>query len=135
MAYPALRAGLQRSRRSDRTGKIHLGRADLDKPSPRSRRPQALDHRFSRRQNDATVKGSGSHDKTGHHCLPGDPKGKLKISRTMPASGCATVTAPYEEVQAHLLGRLHVPTTKHVTANLEQHPRAMIAVPRRPRLE
>jgi len=27
----------------------------------------------------------------------------------MPASGCATVTATYEEVQAHLLGRLHVP--------------------------
>lgn len=32
-------------------------------------------------QNDATVKGSGSHDKTGHHCLPGDPNGKLDIPR------------------------------------------------------
>jgi sugar phosphate isomerase/epimerase len=31
-------------------------------------------------QNDATVKGSGSHDKTGHHCLPNDPDGKLKIA-------------------------------------------------------
>jgi len=31
-------------------------------------------------QNDATVKGSGSHDKTGRHCLPGDPNGKLKIA-------------------------------------------------------
>ena len=30
-------------------------------------------------QNDATVKGSGSHDKTGHHCLPYDPNGKLDI--------------------------------------------------------
>jgi hypothetical protein len=30
-------------------------------------------------QNDATVKGSGSHDKTGHHCLPNDPQGKLDI--------------------------------------------------------
>ena len=32
-------------------------------------------------QNDGTVKGSGSHDKTGHHCLPGDPNGKLDIVR------------------------------------------------------
>jgi hypothetical protein len=31
-------------------------------------------------QNDATVKGSGSHDKTGHHCLPTDPNGKLEIA-------------------------------------------------------
>ncbi len=32
-------------------------------------------------QNDATVKGSGSHDKTGKHCLPDDPDGKLDITR------------------------------------------------------
>jgi len=31
-------------------------------------------------QNDATVHGSGTHDKTGHHCLPNDPNGKLVIS-------------------------------------------------------
>jgi len=31
-------------------------------------------------QNDATVKGSGSHDKTGKHCLPNDPNGKLNIA-------------------------------------------------------
>jgi len=31
-------------------------------------------------QNDATVKGSGTHDKTGHHCLPNDPNGKLSIA-------------------------------------------------------
>lgn len=30
-------------------------------------------------QNDATVKGSGTHDKTGRHCLPNDPNGKLEI--------------------------------------------------------
>jgi sugar phosphate isomerase/epimerase len=30
-------------------------------------------------QNDGTVKGSGSHDKTGRHCLPFDPNGKLDI--------------------------------------------------------
>ena len=32
-------------------------------------------------QNDGTVKGSGSHDKTGRHCLPFDPNGKLDIVR------------------------------------------------------
>jgi sugar phosphate isomerase/epimerase len=32
-------------------------------------------------QNDATVKGSGSHDKTGRHCLPYDPHGKLDVVR------------------------------------------------------
>ena len=30
-------------------------------------------------QNDGTVKGSGAHDKTGRHCLPFDPNGKLDI--------------------------------------------------------
>ncbi|HTM47897.1 MAG TPA: TIM barrel protein [Bryobacteraceae bacterium] len=42
-------------------------------------RPWTID--FHVAQNDATVKGSGSHDKTGHHCLPGDPNGKLDIVR------------------------------------------------------
>ncbi len=32
-------------------------------------------------QNDGTVKGSGSHDKTGRHCLPDDPNGRLNIAR------------------------------------------------------
>ena len=32
-------------------------------------------------QNDATVKGGGSHDKTGKHCLPNDPNGKLDITK------------------------------------------------------
>jgi sugar phosphate isomerase/epimerase len=40
-------------------------------------RPWTID--FHVAQNDATVKGSGTHDKTGHHCLPGDPNGKLDI--------------------------------------------------------
>src|SRR5437868_6026212 len=41
-------------------------------------RPWTLD--FHVAQNDATVKGSGTHDKTGHHCLPADPNGKVKIA-------------------------------------------------------
>ena len=32
-------------------------------------------------QNDATVHGTGSHDKTGRHCLPNDPNGKLDIPK------------------------------------------------------
>jgi len=42
-------------------------------------RPWTID--FHVAQNDATVKGSGSHDKTGRHCLPNDPQGKLEIPR------------------------------------------------------
>jgi hypothetical protein len=40
-------------------------------------RPWTMD--FHVAQNDATVKGSGTHDKTGRHCLPNDPNGKLDI--------------------------------------------------------
>jgi sugar phosphate isomerase/epimerase len=41
-------------------------------------RPWTID--FHVAQNDGTVKGSGTHDKTGHHCLPNDPNGKLSIA-------------------------------------------------------
>jgi sugar phosphate isomerase/epimerase len=40
-------------------------------------RPWTID--FHVAQNDGTVRGSGSHDKTGRHCLPNDPNGKLDI--------------------------------------------------------
>jgi hypothetical protein len=40
-------------------------------------RPWTID--FHVAQNDATVKGLGSHDKTGRHCLPDDPGGKMDI--------------------------------------------------------
>jgi sugar phosphate isomerase/epimerase len=43
----------------------------------RALRPWTID--FHVAQNDATVKGSGSHDKTGRHCLPYDPNGKMDI--------------------------------------------------------
>jgi sugar phosphate isomerase/epimerase len=49
------------------------------KTMTRALRPWTLD--FHVAQNDATVKGSGSHDKTGRHCLPNDPNGKLDIAR------------------------------------------------------
>ena len=40
-------------------------------------RPWTID--FHVAQNDGTVHGSGSHDKTGRHCLATDPNGKLDI--------------------------------------------------------
>jgi sugar phosphate isomerase/epimerase len=40
-------------------------------------RPWTIDFHIA--QNDATVKGAGLHDKTGRHCLPNDPNGKLDI--------------------------------------------------------
>ena len=42
-------------------------------------RPWTVD--FHVAQNDATVAGSGSHDKTGRHCLADDTNGKLDIPR------------------------------------------------------
>jgi sugar phosphate isomerase/epimerase len=42
-------------------------------------RPWMID--FHVAQNDGTVKGAGSHDKTGRHCPPNDPNGKLDIVR------------------------------------------------------
>lgn len=45
----------------------------------RALRPWTMD--FHVAQNDATVKGSGTHDKTGRHCLADDPNGKLDITR------------------------------------------------------
>ena len=42
-------------------------------------RPWTIDLHIA--QNDATVHGSGSHDKTGRHCLVNDPNGKLDIVR------------------------------------------------------
>ena len=42
-------------------------------------RPWTID--FHVAQNDATVKGSGGHDKTGRHCPVTDPNGKLNVAR------------------------------------------------------
>ncbi len=72
----------------------------------RALRPWTID--FHVAQNDGTVKGSGSHDKTGRHCLPNDPNGKLDVVRyagfwLRDDEGHATARGG-----AHLLGRLYV---------------------------
>lgn len=43
-------------------------------------RPWTID--FHVAQNDGTVHGTGSHDKTGRHCQADDPNGKLDITKT-----------------------------------------------------
>ena len=45
----------------------------------RALRPWTFD--FHVAQNDGTVRGSGSHDKTGRHCQATDPNGKLNVVR------------------------------------------------------
>jgi sugar phosphate isomerase/epimerase len=49
------------------------------KKMARALRPWTFD--FHVAQNDGTVKGSGSHDKTGRHCQATDPNGKLNVVR------------------------------------------------------
>jgi sugar phosphate isomerase/epimerase len=49
------------------------------KTMTRALRPWTIDLHVA--QNDGTVKGSGSHDRTGRHCLPHDPNGRLDIVR------------------------------------------------------
>jgi sugar phosphate isomerase/epimerase len=53
-------------------------RAAMEKMT-KALRPWTID--FHVAQNDATVRGSGSHDKTGRHCQATDPNGKLNIAR------------------------------------------------------
>ena len=61
------------------------------------------------RRTTATVKGSGSHDKTGKHCLPTDPNGKLDIVRDAGAWLRDDTGKVTKATAAHLLGRMHVP--------------------------
>jgi len=62
-------------------------------------RPWTLD--FHVAQNDGTVKGSGSHDKTGRHCPPDDPNGKMdivKIAGLWMRSDDGTPTRAYKHI-------------------------------------
>ena len=96
-------------------------------------RPWTIDFHIA--QNDATVKGSGTHDKTGRHCLPSDPNGKLKIRAPRRLLDARQLRQCDAEVQARLLGRLHVPQRGHdEAADVEQHPGGDDRGARRPRL-
>ena len=54
-------------------------------------------------------KATGSHDKTGRHCMAGDPNGKLDITLSRRLLAARRQGRSHESLQAHLLGRLHVP--------------------------
>ena len=85
-------------------------------------RPWTID--FHVAQNDATVKGSGSHDKTGRHCQPLDPNGKLDIVKHAGFWLRDGRRQRHAQVPAHLLGRLHVPERGHGPAeDVERDPR------------
>ncbi len=70
-------------------------------------RPWTID--FHVAQNDGTVKGSGSHDKTGRHCPPDDPNGKMDIVEIAGLWMRDEDGAPTRAYRAYLLGWLHVP--------------------------
>ena len=72
-----------------------------------SLRPWTID--FHVAQNDATVKGSGSHDKTGRHCLPADPRREAGHRPGVRALASGLRWESHANLPAHLLGRLHVP--------------------------
>jgi len=63
----------------------------------RALRPSTID--FHVAQNDGTVKGSGSHDKTGRHCLPFDPDGKLDVVKYAGYWLCDEAGQPTRAVQ------------------------------------
>ena len=67
-------------------------------------RPWTID--FHVAQNDGSVHGTGSHDKTGRHCQADDPNGKLDIVR---CAGYWLERRRQTRHPTHLLGRLHVP--------------------------
>ena len=72
-------------------------------------RPWTIDFHIA--QNDATVHGSGDHDKTGRHCLATEPNGKLDICRAAGywlRDGAGHLTKTIRHV---CWGRLHVPPT------------------------
>ena len=97
-------------------------------------RPWTID--FHVAQNDATVKGSGSHDKTGRHCLPTDPNGKLDIVRHAGYWLRDDIGEPTRAGRAHLLGRLHVPERDDGAAgHLERRAEDDGQRPQRARLE
>jgi hypothetical protein len=76
-------AGVQRAGAPDHAGRSSTGnRRSFHKAMKKmtdALRPWTID--FHVAQNDATVKGSGDHEKTGKHCPVNDPNGKLNVPR------------------------------------------------------
>ncbi len=98
-------------------------------------RPWTID--FHVAQNNGEVFGSGSHDKTGRHCLPNAPDGKLDIVKyagywLRDERGTADASA-----SSHICwdGCMFPNETLHETAHVERHPGGDGRRPRRAWLE
>ena len=85
-------------------------------------RPWTID--FHVAQNDATVKGSGSHDKTGRHCTVRRSERQARYRPRRRLLAARRQRQADQGVPAHLLGRLHVPQCDDdEAADLERHSR------------
>ena len=97
-------------------------------------RPWTID--FHVAQNDATVHGTGSHDKTGRHCLPERSQRQARHRQSRRLLAARRRRATDQAVPAHLLGRLHVPQRHDDEAgNLERDPGRDAGSARRARVE
>src|SRR5260370_20271148 len=91
-------------------------------------RPWTID--FHVAQNDGTVKGSGSHDKTGRHCPPNDPNGKLNIVRDAGAWLRDSTGVPTRAVQHICWDGCMFPNAVILDPKtVEDVPRVMVPVP------
>ena len=85
-------------------------------------RPWTID--FHVAQNNGTVHGSGTHDKTGRHCMANDPTGKLDIPQARRLLAAQRSRRTAQTPPPHLLGRVHVPQrSDDEAADVERHPR------------
>ena len=89
------------------TGRIAAVLTDALRQVADALRPWTID--FHVAQNDGTVKGSGSHDKTGRHCPPDDPNGKMDIVQVAGLWMRDERWHSDASLRTYLLGRLHVP--------------------------
>ena len=144
-AHAALHDGLQRAGGPHPAGELRLegpGRARRSaKKLTDALRPWTID--FHVAQNNATVHGSGSHDKTGRHCLAERSQRQARHRASTPATGCATRTASRRKAFQHICwDGCMFPTVVMEAADVERHPgrdgegarRARVGLdPRRPR--
>jgi hypothetical protein len=96
-------------------------------------RPWTFDFHIA--QNDATVLGSGSHDKTGPPLPAEGPQRQARHHAPRGLLAARREEATHARDQPHVLGWLHVPQQGHGdAADLERHPRRHAQGARRARL-
>ena len=97
-------------------------------------RPWTID--FHVAQNDGTVFGSGTHDKTGRHCQADRPERQARHRQTRRLLAPRRQGQAHQDDPPHLLGRLHVPQRRDGKPQTwNDILGAMIEVRERPRLD